>query len=151
MSAKSSWCSVFTAILLLGASAHAEEEHGRPARAPAPKFQPHPGGVHPRGPTVRAHATRVLAPAVVVHGHASWSHWGHPEFVRPVYYWSWGAVRSVSCTAEDSYGDQYPVTENWSAGWGLDNMTSVEDDALDRCYSESGGDTSCVLATCSHF
>ncbi len=30
-------------------------------------------------------------------------------------------------------------------------MTSVEDDALDRCYQESGGDQSWYLATCSHF
>jgi hypothetical protein len=29
-------------------------------------------------------------------------------------------------------------------------MTNVEDDALDRCYSESGQDTTCVLASCTH-
>ena len=37
------------------------------------------------------------------------------------------------------------------AGFGLVNMTAVEDDALDRCYEESGGDPSCYLATCSHY
>jgi hypothetical protein len=36
-------------------------------------------------------------------------------------------------------------------GFGLLQMSTVEDDALDRCYEESGGDQSCVLATCSHF
>jgi hypothetical protein len=30
-------------------------------------------------------------------------------------------------------------------------MSAVEDDALDRCYEESGGDQSCFIATCSHF
>jgi hypothetical protein len=30
-------------------------------------------------------------------------------------------------------------------------MTVIEDDALDRCYAESGQDPSCVLETCSHF
>jgi hypothetical protein len=37
------------------------------------------------------------------------------------------------------------------SGFGLVNMTAVEDDALDRCAEESGGDQSCYLATCSHF
>jgi len=32
----------------------------------------------------------------------------------------------------------------------LANMTDVEDDALDRCYSESGQDSTCALATCTH-
>jgi hypothetical protein len=57
----------------------------------------------------------------------------------------------VTCIAEDSYGDQYPVTETTFAGFGLVNMTTVEDDALDRCAEESGGDQSCYLATCSYF
>jgi hypothetical protein len=52
--------------------------------------------------------------------------------------------------AEDSYGDQYPVTEETVTGFGLTHMSTVEDDALDRCYEESGGDQSCFLATCSH-
>ena len=127
------------------------EEHRGPERAPAPKFQGHPPGIHPRGATVHPHATRVLAPRVVVYGHHEWGHWAHPEFARPTYYWDWAAIHSVSCVAEDSYGDQYPVTESAVPGFGLNNMTGVEDDALDRCYSESGQDTSCYLATCSHF
>jgi hypothetical protein len=55
------------------------------------------------------------------------------------------------CTAEDSCGDQYPVTQSTWGGFGLPDMTTAEDDALDRCYSESGGDPSCYLATCSHY
>jgi hypothetical protein len=134
-----------------------EQEHGaehgaKPVRRePPPKFQAHPPGQHPHGPIVRQHPTRVMAPKVVVHNHREWNHWEHPEFARPVYYWDWNVIHSVSCVAEDSYGDQYPVTESTFAGFGLANMTDVEDDALDRCYAESGADASCFLATCSHF
>ncbi len=126
-------------------------EHATHAREEAPRFQGHPPGVHPRGATVHAHATRVLRPTIVVRGAHHWGHWSHPEFARPLYYWDWSIVHSVSCTAEDSYGDQYPVTESAWAGFGLGNMTEVEDNALDRCYQESGQDPSCYLATCSHF
>ena len=85
------------------------------------------------------------------YGEHPWRHWGHTEVVRPVYYWDWAVVRNVSCVAEDSYGDQYPVTEATFAGFELGHMTQVEDDALDRCYQESGGDESCHLATCSPY
>ncbi len=121
-------------------TAFADEHRSGGHRAPPPKFQAHPAGVHPHGAIVRPHPVRVLSPRVIVHGRGEWAHWDHPEFSRPVYYWDWGAIRSVSCVAEDSYGDQYPVTETTFAGFGLENMTAVEDDALDRCYSESGGD-----------
>jgi hypothetical protein len=133
-----------------GHEGHAE---GRPLppRAAPPKFQPHPQGVHPHGPMVRPHQVRVLAPRVIGYGGHQWRHWEHPEFARPAYYWDWGGIHHVSCVAEDSYGDQYPVTEATFAGFGLANMTSVEDDALDSCNAESGGDQSCYLATCSHF
>jgi hypothetical protein len=127
------------------------EHSKRATREEAPHFQGHPPGVHPHGATMHAHATRVLRPTVVARGGHNWGHWGHPEFARPLYYWDWSLVHSVSCTAEDSYGDQYPVTENGWAGFGLGNMTEVEDDALDRCYQESGQDSSCFLATCSHY
>lgn len=131
------------------------EHHAAPARpverqAP-PRFQPHPPGTHPRGATVHAHPMRVLAPRTVKYGSHAFRHWEHPEFARPAYYWEWSAIHSVSCTAEDSYGDQYPVTESTFAGFGMNNMTGIEDDALDRCYQESGGDQSCYLATCSHY
>jgi len=88
---------------------------------------------------------------VVKYGGRQWRHWAHPEFSRPVYYWDWTMVHNVTCIAEDSYGDQYPVTEETFSGFGLVNMTAVEDDALDRCAAESGGDPTCYLATCTNF
>jgi hypothetical protein len=122
-----------------------------PPRPAPPRFQAHPAGVHPRGATVHPHALRVMRPTVAHYGAHPWRHWEHPVFARPVYYWDWTAIHNISCTAEDSYGDQYPVTEETFAGFGLVNMTAVEDDALDRCNVESGGDQSCYLLTCSHF
>jgi hypothetical protein len=137
---------------------HHEEHHEAqrlPPRAPPPAWKGHPPGAHPVSPgwhqPVHPHAVRVLRPHDMRYGEHPWRHWGHAEFVRPVYYWDWGVVRSVTCIAEDSYGDQYPVTESTFAGFGLVNMTQVEDDALDRCYEESGGDQGCYLATCSHY
>jgi hypothetical protein len=132
------------------------EERGRvnptpPPRPAPPRFQEHPPGGHPHGPIVRPHAIRVMSPRAVRHGEHQWRHWEHSEFSRPVYYWNWAVIRSITCIAEDSYGDQYPVTEETFSGFGLNHMTAVEDDALDRCYAESGGDQSCYLATCSHF
>ncbi len=123
-----------------------------PAPRPAPpKFMAHPPGQHPHGPMVRAHSTRVLQPRVLPYGGRVWNHWEHPEFARPAYYWDWGVIHNVSCVTEDSYGDQYPITEATFQGFGLVNMTAIEDDALDRCYSESGGDNSCYLVSCVHF
>jgi hypothetical protein len=107
--------------------------------------------VHPHGAQFHSHPVRVMRPTTVRYGGAQWRHWEHPRFERPVYYWDWAGIHNVSCTAEDSYGDQYPVSEETFSGFGLTNMTAVEDDALDRCYQESGGDQSCYLATCSHF
>lgn len=71
-------------------------------------------------------------------------------FRRPVHYWDWGAIRSVTCIGEDSYGDQYPVTESTFPGFGFANLTAVEDNALDL-LSESGQDPSCALLSCSPF
>jgi len=131
-----------------------EEQH-LPPRAAPPAWRGHPPGAHPPGatyhPAYHPHAVRVLRPHSMRYGEHPWRHWGHAEFARPTYYWDWQLIHSVSCTAEDSYGDQYPVTETTFAGFGITNMTAVEDDALDRCYEESGGDQSCYLATCSHF
>ena len=136
-----------------GHEMHPGHENARPMppRAAPPKFQPHPPGMHPHGAMVRQHPVRVMRPTVAHWGAHPFRHWEHPEFARPVYYWDWNVLHNVSCTAEDSYGDQYPVNEETFAGFGLANMTSVEDDALDRCYQESGGDSSCYLATCSHY
>jgi len=137
-----------------GGGGHFEPPRAARTYAPRPEpphYQPHPAGVHPHGPIVRPHGVRVLRPRVVPYGQAEWRHWEHAEFARPVYYWDWAVIHQVTCVAEDSYGDQYPVTEDTWAGFALGNMGSVEDDALDRCYAESNGDTSCYLATCTHF
>ncbi len=128
-----------------------EERRVAAPRAPPPRFQAHPPGVHPHGPMVRQHPVRVLGPRTVEPHRRVWRRWEHPEFSRPVYYWDWSTVQAVTCTAEDSYGDQYPVTERAGPGFNLPDMTGVEDDALDRCYAESGGDSSCFLLTCTHF
>jgi len=129
----------------------AEARPNLPPRQAPERFQAHPPGAHPHGPIVRAHSTRVLSPMVIKYGGHQWRHWAHPEFSRPVYYWDWTAIRNVTCVAEDSYGDQYPVTEEAFSGFGLVNMTAVEDDALDRCAAESGGDPTCYLSTCTNF
>ena len=126
------------------------DEH-LPPRPPAPTWRAHPPGVRPNYAPVRPHAVRVLRPHVAAYGQHPWRHWTHVEFVRPAYYWEWNLIHNVSCVAEDSYGDQYPVSESTFAGFGLDNMTAVEDDALDRCYAESNGDPNCFLISCSHY
>jgi hypothetical protein len=147
---------LFATVALADDDHGRHEDHGRPAedhrptREPAPKWEAHKPGVHPNGATYKSHPVRVLKPEVIVHGRAKWNHWAHPDFVRPVYYWDWGRIHQVTCVAEDSYGDQYPVTEATGRGFGLETMTNVEDDALDRCYNESGEDNTCYLATCSH-
>ncbi len=160
-----------SAALVLGSSAaraegpreerheeHHEAQHGAGWRAPPPprpappRFQAHPPGAHPHGAANHSHPIRILKPTMVRRGaERPWRHWGHPEFVRPVYYWDWAVIRQVTCIAEDSYGDQYPVTQATGGGFGLPEMTTVEDDALDRCYQESGGDQTCYLATCTHY
>jgi hypothetical protein len=147
------------ALLPLVAVAQDHHEGGRPpdghapapVRGPPPQFRPHAPGGYPHGPPSHPHAVRILAPRAVVRGGHYWNHWAHPEFVRPLYYWNWGAIRGVTCIAEDSYGDQYPVTENGAGTFNPDYMTNLEDSALDRCYSESGGDQTCYLATCTHY
>ena len=143
--------SLVVALLLGSMLVHADDRREERERPEPPKFAPHPSGVHPHGAMVRPHAVRVLQPRVIDRGARPWNHWAHPEFARPAYYWNWGAVRQVSCISEDSYGDQYPVTQATFPGFALVNMTVVEDTALDRCYSESGGDPTCFLLTCSHF
>jgi hypothetical protein len=141
---------VAVCCLAVVALAQEHKDEHRSSRVVAPKWQAHPAGQHPHGPIVRPHPTRVLKARVVEKGHHAWKHWEHPEFARPQYYWEWTTIRHVTCVSEDSYGDQYPVTEQSTPGFGLDTMTTIEDDALDRCYEESGQDQSCFLVTCSH-
>jgi hypothetical protein len=84
------------------------QQRSRLVRQAPPPFQAHPPGVHPHGPVVRQHPVRVLAPRAVSHGRSGWTHWDHPEFSRPTYYWNWGGVHTVTCIAEDSYGATCP-------------------------------------------
>ncbi|HXU69657.1 MAG TPA: hypothetical protein VN947_10020 [Polyangia bacterium] len=130
---------------------HRDERHYAPRPEP-PRYVGHQPGYHPPHPVVvHRNPVRVMAPKVIRWGAHPWRHWEHPEFARPVYYWNWGEVHNVSCTAEDSDGDQYPVSVSTWSGFGLQNMSSVEDDALDRCYAETQGDQSCYVATCTHY
>jgi hypothetical protein len=56
----------------------------------------------------------------------------------------------VTCSAEDSAGNIFPVTEDEYAGIAYQaEMPSIEDAALDMCYDNSGGDTSCYLVGCN--
>jgi hypothetical protein len=89
-------------------------------------------------------------PISIGRGSAPWPRWNHPVFNRPVYDWNWASLRVVTCTAEDSYGDQYPVTEDAYSGIQYQaQLPSIEDAALDRCYDESNGDSTCSLVDCT--
>jgi hypothetical protein len=55
----------------------------------------------------------------------------------------------VTCTAEDEYGNQYPVTESDFYGVAYEaQMNNIEDAALDMCYQDSG-DPSCAFLGCT--
>lgn len=82
-------------------------------------------------------------------GHYPWVHWEHPIYVRPIYDWNWPQLQVVTCTAEDSFGDLFPVTEDGYFGSVYqDRIGEIEDAALDRCYDESADRTSCRLLDC---
>jgi hypothetical protein len=58
-------------------------------------------------------------------------------------------VRWVTCTAEDSYGDLFPVTEDGYFGFEYrERLEQTEDAAIDRCYAETNGDRGCRLLDC---
>jgi hypothetical protein len=70
--------------------------------------------------------------------------------VRPIFYWNWDAVQSVTCVSQDSVGDDFPVTEAGYIGIGYqDRIVDVEDASLNRCFEESNGDPSCHLVGCT--
>jgi hypothetical protein len=124
-----------------GGGGHGGGGHGgggfHPGPGPHPFPHPHPGGGHH------------WDPYPIHHGYHPWPHWGHPFFPRPVYYWDWNRLREVTCTAQDSAGDLYPVTEDAYTGIEYQSeLQSIEDAALDRCYSESNGDEGCTLEGC---
>ena len=83
-------------------------------------------------------------------GIAPWSRWeNRPYYVRPIYNFRWNELRIMTCTAVDSYGDRFPVTEDGYIGDVYErNLSEIEDSALDRCYSQSGGDNTCRLLNC---
>jgi hypothetical protein len=56
----------------------------------------------------------------------------------------------VTCTAEDSEGDLYPVTEDGYVGIEYQSsLDEIEDNALDYCYEDTGGDEGCSLVGCT--
>jgi hypothetical protein len=56
----------------------------------------------------------------------------------------------VTCTAADSEGGLYPVTEDGYGGIEYqEQLPAIEDAAIDRCYNETGGDTGCHLVDCT--
>ena len=62
----------------------------------------------------------------------------------------WNRVRVVTCTAQNSSGYQFPVTEDAYYGYTYQSrMEQIEDAALNRCYSETNGDESCYLLGCT--
>jgi hypothetical protein len=93
---------------------------------------------------------RVYDPVFIHSGIYAGAHWNHPFFDRPVYGWSWDSLALVTCTAENADGDQFPVTENEYMGIEYQaQLPEIEDAAIDMCYDETGGDTSCALVACT--
>jgi hypothetical protein len=112
----------------------------RPPVGPGPGFGPHPG---PDGPG------RVWGPVPIRQGQYPGPAWNHPFFPRPVYNWNWNAVQVVTCTSADSYGNQFPVTENDYVGVDYQQqINNIEDASLDMCFQDSG-DQGCHLLDCT--
>jgi hypothetical protein len=106
--------------------------------------EPRPGGYHPGDPS------RPYEPYPVYGGHDPWPHWNHPPFPRPVYGWDWDRLHTVTCTAGDSNGDIFPVTESDYFGIQYESqLIEIEDTALDECYADTDGEGSCYLIGCT--
>jgi hypothetical protein len=120
---------------------------------PGPAPRPEPGRPVGNGggrPIGERPVGRHYDPVTFRGGNYTWNRWDHPVFARPVYDWDWAVLRLVTCTAEDSEGDLYPVTEDGYIGVVYeDRVSDIEDAALDRCYSETNSDTGCVLLSCT--
>jgi hypothetical protein len=72
----------------------------------------------------------------------------NPGFPRPVFNWNWNGIQTVTCTAEDQYGNQYPYTESGYTGFGYQGViTNIEDNALNDCYQQSNA--GCVFVGCT--
>ena len=109
--------------------------------------RPGPG---PGRPIFRPRPRRTFDPVRFRGGGYRWARWSFPFFVRPVYYWDYARLRSVTCTAVDSVGSTYPVTEYGYVGIAYRaRLNEIQDASMNRCYAESGGDTSCRFAGCT--
>ena len=118
---------------------------------PRPGVHPRPGhgGYHPPRPGVYPRPGHIrYNPYPIRRGVRPWPRWYHHRRYE-TYPFYWATVRAVTCTAADSWGNQYPVTE--TEYWGYNYQTylpQIQDAALDRCYYESGGDPSCSIIGC---
>ena len=125
---------------------------GSPGHPGHPPCGPgHPGGPsHPGGPGHPGSGGGWDHDPHHCHGgDYPWYHWEHPWFERPFYYWDWYRLHSVTCTAEDSDGDLFPVTEDGYYGTMYqDRLDAIEDAALDWCYEATQGDSGCWLVDC---
>jgi hypothetical protein len=75
--------------------------------------------------------------------------WRPRTIVSRYYPFEWRRLTGVACYARDSYGYTYSVAENRYFGESYQSrMVEVENDALARCYAESGGDTGCYVYDC---
>jgi hypothetical protein len=120
-----------------------------------PVIGPRPPVIGPRPPVVVGPRPpfggpgRVFAPYPIRQGQYPGPAWNHPFFPRPVYGWNWNQVETVTCTAADSYGNQYPVTESDYVGPAYQaQINNIEDAALDMCFNESG-DQGCHFEGCN--
>jgi hypothetical protein len=123
---------------------------GRAAPFQGGGFRPAPHPIVP-APHPAFHPAHVYNPYVIHRGAFGWARWAPTyEWVRPTYYFEWDRLRVLTCMSEDSYGDQYPVTESGYHGpMFRDQLGAVEDASLSRCYDESGHDPQCRLITCT--
>jgi len=118
--------------------------HGGGVRPGRPGNGGHPGhgrpGYHGPGRTYPGHG-----------GNYPWGRWHRPTHPRPEYReWYWDRVRMVTCTSVDSYGYQYPVSENAYTGYHYrERLFEIQDAAVNRCFHETNGDQGCRLLGCS--
>ena len=126
--------------------------HGGPVPGHGGPVPGHGGPVPGHGGPVPGHgAPGYHHPPFVGHGgFYPWPRWGHPVFVRPVFAWQWVSLSAVTCTAETSNGEVFPLTENGYIGDVYQaHMEQIEDATLNQCYAESNGDTTCHLIGCT--
>jgi hypothetical protein len=63
--------------------------------------------------------------------------------------WQWDSLVSVTCSAVDSQGQEFPVTESgYSADEWQVNITAIQEAALNQCYADTNGDEACAPQEC---